>query len=331
MPKKRAKTKSKTKKIKAGSGIQNLDGDLDFLDIDDKNTKFINNNKEYNIKLAGKFSGGKSGDLVYLIKHKNKKYVMKIFMDKKSANHEIKLHKKMCEIFQNVMMIPKLFSSGEITNIPFKNEKYGIFKYMIMEAIENPTELSDYVRDNCKKGKNKNINPYNIALQILYYLSMIHKNKVKHCDIHTKNILLIKSNNNLKLDFSFIGGTVKDVGKYHIKIIDFGISEIGGNCERNRRFIGAVLGDIKYCNLLNKKDLIHIKKDAVSMIKKTFKKNSKPDYYINEDLYIYSKILRLLGSIDDSKITKQITDNVQETIKKNKKNVHNKILKLLLS
>ena len=332
MPKKKLSKKTKRKKIKSGSkqnSIETIKGDLDFMDLDSKNTIFINNNKEYRVTLAGKFSGGKSGDLVYLIKNNNKKYVMKIFMEKKSANHEIKLHKKNCDIFSKVSIVPKLYSYGEITNIPFHNDKVGIFKYMIMEAIINPTELSDYVRSNCKENKNKNINPYNIGLQLLYYLAMIHKNKVKHCDIHTKNILIIKSNENMNLDFSFLGGNKINVGKYHIKIIDFGISEINKHCERNRRFIGAVLGDINHCKIFNKKDFIHIKKDALSMFKKTVKKSYKPGYYINEDLYIFVKILRLLGSIDDKKITKSMTDNIQLTVKKNKKDVHKKIFKLM--
>ena len=55
------------------------------------------------------------------------------------------------------------------------------------------SDLSDYIQKNCKSVKDKNINSYNLALQLFYYLAMINKNKVRHCDIHTKNILIIKS------------------------------------------------------------------------------------------------------------------------------------------
>ena len=74
------------------------------------------------------------------------------------------------------------------------------------------------------------------------------------------------------MDFSFINGEKINVGKYNIKIIDFGISEINKNCKRNRRFIGAVLNDIKACNAFNKKDIIHIKKDMTSMFFSSFSK-----------------------------------------------------------
>jgi len=242
---------------------------------------------------------------------------------------QIKLHNKHCNIFKNNMMVPELFSYGDTINIPFSDKK-GKFKYMIMESINNPTELSDYIQKNCKSNKDKNINSYNLALQIFYYLAMINKNKVRHCDIHTKNILIIKSKKNLVLDFSFINGGKINVGKYNIKIIDFGISEINKNCKRNRRFIGAVLNDIKACNAFNKKDVIHIKKDMTSMLLSSFSKKFRPDYYINEDLYIFVKILRLLNLITD-KLNKTKIDNIQYSIKHNEKGLLEKIYNILVT
>ena len=327
---KRNKTKNKTKnKNKILKTIDTIKGNISIENIDDKKSILISKGNKIKIELIKKFSGGKSGDLVYLIKDNKKEYVIKIFMDHESANHEIKLHNKHCKIFKNNMMVPELFSYGDTINIPFSDKK-GKFKYMIMESIDKPIELSDYIRGNCKSNKDKNINSYNLALQIFYYLAMINKNKVRHCDIHTKNILIIKSKSNLILDFSFINGEKINVGKYNIKIIDFGISEINKNCKRNRRFIGAVLNDIKACNAFNKKDIIHIKKDMASMFFSSFSKKFRPNYYINEDLYIFVKILRLLNLITE-KLNKTMIDNIQYLIKHNEKGLFDKIYNILVS
>ena len=226
-------------------------------------------------------------------------------------------------------MIPELFSYGNISNIPFLDKK-GKFKYMIMEYINNPIELSDYIQKNCKSIKNKDINSYNLAMQLFYYLAMINKNKVRHCDLHTKNILIIKNKKDLILDFSFINGDKINVGKYTIKIIDFGLSVINRNCKLNRRFIGAVLNDIIACNALNTKDIIHITKDMNSMFFRSFSKKYEPKYYINEDLYIFIKILRLLTLIT-KKLNNTMIDDIQYLVKHNKKELFEKIYNILVT
>ena len=164
------KTKNKNKILKT---IDTIKGNISIENIDDKKSILISKGNKIKIELIKKFSGGKSGDLVYLIKDNKKEYVIKIFMDHESANHEIKLHNKHCKIFKNNMMVPELFSYGDTINIPFSDKK-GKFKYMIMESIDKPIELSDYIRGNCKSNKDKNINSYNLALQIFYYLAMIN-------------------------------------------------------------------------------------------------------------------------------------------------------------
>lgn len=327
---KRNKNKNKTKeKNKILKTIDIIKGNISVENINNKRSLLINHGNKIQIELVKKFSSGKSGDFVYLVKDKKTKYVMKIFMDRESGNHEIKLHDKHCKIFKNNMIVPELFSYGDTSNIPFSDKK-GKFKYMIMESINNPTELSDYIQKNCKSIKEKNINAYKLALQIFYYLAMINKNKVRHCDIHTKNILIIKNKKNLILDFSFINGDKINVGKYNIKIIDFGISEINNNCKRNRRFIGAVLNDMKKCNAFNIKDIMHLKEDASTMILGSFSKKFKPKYYINEDLYIFVKILRLLNLITD-KLNKTMVDDMQYLVENNKEGLFFKIYNILVS
>ena len=97
-------------------------------------------------------------------------------METKSANHEIKLHKKHCQIFGKNSLIPYLYSEGIIKGIPFSDKQSDMkkYRYLIMESINNPTELSDYIRSNCKKVKNKDINPYYLILQIFYCYRSSH-------------------------------------------------------------------------------------------------------------------------------------------------------------
>ena len=166
----RGKNKSKNKTIKKNNNLKTIDkikGNISVENINSKKSFLINDRNKIKIELLNKFTGGKSGDLVYLIKDKKKQYVMKIFMNSVSGNHEIKLHNKYYRIFKNVIMIPELFSYGNISNIPFLDKK-GKFKYMIMEYINNPIELSDYIQKNCKSIKNKDINSYNLAMQLFY-------------------------------------------------------------------------------------------------------------------------------------------------------------------
>lgn len=335
MAKKKIKTKKKTIKKNKESDIKNLKSGKIVKTINNENNCILKeNNNTYKIKLLKKFSGGKSGDLVYLIKNKNNNYVLKIFMETKSANHEIKLHKKHCEIFGKNSLIPYLYSEGIIQGIPFSDKQSDMkeYRYLIMESINNPTELSDYIRSNCNKIKDKDIDPYLLSIQIFYYLSKLSKNKISHCDFHTKNILIIKSNSNLILDFSFIQPNKKiNVGKYRVKVIDFGLSEINKPCPRNRRFIGAVLQDMRKCRVFKGSDIKDIKKDLIKIIKSgLLKKKIKNEIIINEDFYIFSKILRLLNKIktEDCKLTKFKIKFIEELIinKKDIKQIFNVLI-----
>ncbi len=315
----RTDNKMKNRTQKKDTDFHNIDeinGNISVNNIDNETALLINQENKTKIELFKKFNTGKSGDLVYIIKDTKNKYVMKIFMNREYPNNEIKLHYKHCEIFQKNMMVPKIFSSGTINNIPF-SDKMGEFKYIIMEYIAKSRDLSSYIQKNCKSIEDKNIDSYKLALQLFYYLAMINKNKVKHCDIHTKNILIIKSKRNLILDFTFLNGNKINVGKFHIKIIDFGISEINKNCIKNRRFIGSVLNDIKTCNAFTIKDISHIKEDALSMFYRSFNTNFKPKYYINEDLYIFVKVLRLLNLMTE-KLNNVMIDEIENLVTTNK-------------
>lgn len=325
-------TKKRTSKRTVKRTVKGINKKKDILNLKSGRTiEAINNendcvlknkNDYYRIKLVKKFGGGKSGDIVYLIKNNNTNYVLKVFMDKKAGDHEIKLHKKHCEIFGKKSLVPYLFSEGMIKNIPFleKDENKKEYRYAIMESINDPTELSDYIRSNCKNLKNKDINPYNLALQIFYYLAKLSKNNISHCDLHTKNILIIKHKTNLLLDFSFIQPNAKiNVGKYHIKIIDFGLSEINKPCPRNRKFIGAVLKDMRKCKVLKMSDEGDIKEDTNKIIRGLLKRKNKNEKYINEDLYIFVKILRLLNKIkDQNNLTTFKTKFIEELIRNKK-------------
>ena len=329
--KRRTDNKIKNRTIKKNGDFQNIDeikGNISVYKIYNTTAFIINQEKKIKIKLVKKLTSGKSNDLVYHITDTNNTYIMKIFTNNESKNTEIKLHHKHCEIFQNNMMVPKIFSSGIINDVPFSKKPVNL-KYIIMEYFATSKDLSKYIRKNCKSIKNKNINSYNLALQLFYYLAMINKNKVKHCDIHTKNILIIESKTDLILDFTFLDGKKINVGKFHIKIIDFGMSETYKPCVRNRRFIGVVLNDIKKCNAFTLKDISHLKEDILSIFKRSLNKNYEPRNYIDEDLYIFVKILRLLNLMTD-KLNNIMINEIEYLVTNNKRLLLKKIYNILV-
>ena len=66
-----------------------------------------------------------------------------------------------------------------------------------------------------------------------------------------------------------------------------------------------------------------------SMFFSSFSKKFRPKYYINEDLYIFVKILRLLNLMTD-KLNKTMIDNIQYLIKHNEKKLLEKIYNILV-
>ena len=203
----------------------------------------------------------------------------------------------MNKLFENdTPFVPIIYSVGIIDTIPFINQK-GKFNYMILEFIGGSYEISDYIRENCKNNNNKKINPYYLGIQLFYYLAKIGINKLNHCDIHTKNIMIIKVKKTIELDFSIIDKSFQKVkvGKYQVKIIDFGLSTYNKPCPNNRRVIMPVLQDLYKCSLLETRDINHVSKEIKSIL--SSKLNTSRSYTINEDLYLLIKIFRLLSSI----------------------------------
>ena len=144
-------------------------------------------------------------------------------MDVKTSTNEINIHLKINSLFKNDnQFAPIIYCYGKINTIPFIN-KTGKYNYMIAEYIHSSYELTDYITNNCKNTVNTKINPYYLSLQLFYYLAKIGLNGFNHCDIHTKNIMILKSKKTIELDFSNIKKSFKrvKVGKYLIKIIDF--------------------------------------------------------------------------------------------------------------
>jgi len=294
---KKKKTK-KTKETKLKSNFfKNIRNNLKTSHISSGKAILDNKEDKYSINLIHKFGGGKSGDLVYLIEKDHKKYVLKVFKKKKESKNEITIHTKMNKLFENdIPLVPIIYSFGIIDTIPFINQK-GKFNYMILEFIGGSYEISDYIRENCKTNHTNKINPYYLGLQLFYYLAKIGSNNLNHCDIHTKNIMVIKVKKTIELDFSNIDKSFqkKKVGKYQLKIIDFGLSTHNKSCPKNRRVIMPVLQDLYKCRLLGTRDINHISKEIRSIV--SSKLNTKGSYTINEDLYIFIKILRLLCAI----------------------------------
>ncbi len=66
-----------------------------------------------------------------------------------------------------------------------------------------------------------------------------------HCDLHTKNIMIIpsKSKKPASIDFGYIGGGVVPIGAYTVKILDFG--EGSATACRKCRTLSGALYDLK--------------------------------------------------------------------------------------
>lgn len=218
-------------------------------------TKVTRGFESYLLKFDEDVSG-KSGDAAYIVKDVSTamkdgspapKYVLKIFTrrDKEKAEtnyNEIQYQRKFCEIFKNYKPCPQIYYYGVLTNqYPFvKNasnpQTFGIPSnefswdgaiYMIMEHYKGIT-LDKYIANICQKKENNEytgVDPYNVIMQLFYLISKMQMEaNLTHCDLHGKNIFIVKENNNVEYDFNHIG--IQDdkylLSEYVVKLLDFG-------------------------------------------------------------------------------------------------------------
>jgi hypothetical protein len=234
---------------------------------------------------------GKSGDKAYIVaditsdkNHKSLQYVLKIFTkgnkDKqKKDNNEIQSQLNFCSLFENYKPCPQIYYQGHLSQIPFQKpivssevSKTFPYRYMLMELYDGIT-LDAYIANLCTKKQTPekpgyvNINMYDIILQLFYLICMMQvKKTLIHCDLHGKNIFIIKTDKSVEYDFNIIG--IQDAYKttgFIVKLLDFGESSTNntGSEEENslircakRRLSTKSLLDLKATCKSNAKDKV---------------------------------------------------------------------------
>jgi len=205
---------------------------IDFITqhiVGENSMGLTNENIEINFEILRNISGG-SGDSVYFILNKNKHYVYKLFSvgddEKKQKNlYEIKLHNEFYDYFKvinpNYVPCPKIFLYGEIKSITSN--------YYIMESIKSTkdrrstlTNEIGYHCENMNRLTNESrSNILNIIYQLFYILFHMKQLKLKHCDLHTSNIMIENNDKDIKLIF-FDEEIPISTTNFIVKIIDFG-------------------------------------------------------------------------------------------------------------
>ena len=222
----------------------------------------------YSVYLVKHLRGGKSGDSVILMKDNvNKLYVLKIFTPGNESkteknNNEILYHLKFMSMFSNKYMpVPIIYMYGIMKG----ENPFGVGTlptsgnmYVIMEALNPPYELHDYIEAKCKNIPAKyDIDLYNIIIQIFYIITKMQMNNLLHCDLHSKNIMLVPMNKNVTINFNHLQPELSSkirpqekytFKKYMIKIIDFGEGS-KTICRKSRSISGALVDLNRVCGI----------------------------------------------------------------------------------
>jgi serine/threonine protein kinase len=195
---------------------------------DKDNFLFTSVDKVLKVKLKETIKSGKSGDSVFKIKCDDKDCILKIFKkNQKREKDEINSHLKFSTFYKDseYKPFPIMYYYGSLYG-EFANNKLNDRLYIIMEMVES-FELDDYISLICKeKVKANHLELLNIILQLFYIIGIAQYNSLSHCDLHTKNIMLVKNNKKIKISlFDVIGENRHiEIGSYIVKIIDFGLA-----------------------------------------------------------------------------------------------------------
>ena len=241
--------------------IQNIDFTVDTFDekngTDFKLSEYAPNKRNLSGKIIKTFDGGKSGDSVLLIEHNKEQYVLKLFKDHKSTNKtlktamqdvEINRHKDFLNLFKDEYVpCPYIYCYGKVS-IGDNNSTYLDRKYIIMEYSVGP-ELHNYIFDICggKNAKLIGVNMKNIMLELFYVICKMIINGITHCDLHAKNIIIVKTNKDDSINFGtlFEGGKTHTLSNYRIKILDFGLAVNDHMSCAKKRALSASIVDLR--------------------------------------------------------------------------------------
>jgi serine/threonine protein kinase len=258
-------------------------------------------------KVVEQFSGGKSGDDVLLIElgPTNIRCILKIFkndtvndtVNDTNKKSEIDQHLTFIELFKGrYVPCPSIYCYGKLTN--GMNKSYN---YVIMEYSDGP-ELNEHIANACDDVKQKytDVNMIQIIMELFYIISKMILNNFTHCDLHSKNIIIVKNkgDNVITLPFSKLFTGKKDYtiskSQYRVHIIDFGISVHGTNknnkavrCTKSRDISKALVDLRTKCTGSKYSALMRLIKGELG---------KSLDYKGNSDLLFFCNILKAIKS-----------------------------------
>lgn len=215
---------------------------------------------------------------IYVVKCKGKKYILKeyfpknlVLRDKDGRVFTEKNkdeYKKYREFFENeVQNLKRLNGKKGVVKI-VDSFKYNNTEYIVMEKVKGKS-LKEFIMS---KNEIKLQEIMDIFLKIIKIVSEIHKNKILHLDINSKNIILDKNMN--------------------VKIIDFGASKKLDNKIRNEVVVCDGYSDLEQYSFNSVKDR---RTDIYSIFAilyfMLFKKKLKSSYerFLNDEEFEKSK------------------------------------------
>lgn len=287
---------------------------FDVVGLEKPNMLFTSNaNHKFTCKIDKPLRGGKSGDTVLLVSFLNdsKQFILKIFSEgdlekSEKDDRELKYHLQFMSIFSNTkgyVPCPQIHLYGRLTGSIITGTTSSL-KYIIMEALTPPYELDTYLRDMCTnsefmdpkfKKQSKTIldlKIHDVMIQLFFIICKLQFSSLTHCDLHTKNIMIVPNNSKSKisLDFSeiFPDGEKWTVGTHIVKVIDFGE---GSNsvCRKHRTTSGALTELKKHCS-----GSIKTLPDMISLVWGEVKKTVNSQVDIN----FYCRILEIVKLFD---------------------------------
>lgn len=203
------------------------------------------------LRLVTPLRGGKSGDSVFIVTNGRKRYVLKVFAKdaaNEKPNKEIGFHSKFMRLFNpSYIPCPAIYLYGRLTGeSPFKGGKINhSLEFMIMDALTPMYELDQFIRELCANRLTRRVDMINILYQLFHILSVMRLGGIMHCDLHTKNIMVIPTKKKTSIDFSYIGGGVVPISAYTVKILDFGEGSSDSKGCRKCRTLSGALYDLK--------------------------------------------------------------------------------------
>lgn len=215
---------------------------------------------------------------IYVVKCKGKKYILKEYFPKNLVLRD-KDGRVFTEKNKDEYKKYRKFFENEVQNLKRLNGKKGVVKivdsfkynnteYIVMEKVKGKS-LKEFIMS---KNEMKLQEIMDIFLKIIKIVSEIHKNKILHLDINSKNIILDKNMN--------------------VKIIDFGASKKLDNKIRNEVVVCDGYSDLEQYSFNSVKDR---RTDIYSIFAilyfMLFKKKLKSSYerFLNDEEFEKSK------------------------------------------